>query len=122
MTLTVEGKNPVDLKTGEAPLAKSTKTYYYAGFNEADKIQKCDMDGNTADKATDTSNSNAATAKPTVKAPVSCPPNNNSSASEIINTVDPKMNSMNLLVTGLRILLAKCVAVNAMMTVKAFIF
>ncbi len=32
------------------------------------------------------------------------------------------MNSMNLLVTGLRILLAKCVAVNAMMTVKAFIF
>lgn len=34
---------------------------------------------------------------------------------------DPKMNSVTLLMTGLRILLAKCVTVNVLMSVKAFI-
>lgn len=54
MTLTVKGKDPVSLTTREAPLFKSTKTYYYAGFSEDDKVQTCEMDGQTADKTLDT--------------------------------------------------------------------
>lgn len=53
MTLTVEGKNPSSLTTSNAPLFKTTKTYYYAGFI-GDKIEKCEMDGKTADKTPDT--------------------------------------------------------------------
>uniref|UniRef100_A0A4W4EBP4 Uncharacterized protein n=2 Tax=Electrophorus electricus TaxID=8005 RepID=A0A4W4EBP4_ELEEL len=34
---------------------------------------------------------------------------------------DPKRNTMTLIVTGLRLLLAKAVAVNVMMTIKAFL-
>ncbi len=54
MTLTVDGKNPVSLTTSNAPLLKSTKTYYYAGFNDVNKIQQCEMDGKYADKNPDT--------------------------------------------------------------------
>lgn len=34
---------------------------------------------------------------------------------------DPKGNTMQLIVTGLRLLLAKAVGVNIMMTIKAFL-
>lgn len=54
MTLTVEGKTPVSLTTSNAPLFKSTKTYYYAGFNDVDEIQKCKMDEETEDKNSET--------------------------------------------------------------------
>lgn len=122
MSLTLEGKPPVNLNTSNAPLSKSTKTYYYAGFNGDDKIQKCQMDEVIKDKNSETPDTPDPTDKPKVLTPLSCETNTSTSASEFINTGDPKMNSLNLLVTGLRILLAKCVAVNAMMTVKAFIF
>ncbi|KTF94689.1 hypothetical protein cypCar_00002412, partial [Cyprinus carpio] len=60
--------------------------------------------------------------KPERPTPNKCETNAKTSASGFIDTGVPKMNFMNLLVTGLRILLAKCVAVNVMMTVKAFVF
>lgn len=80
------------------------------------------MDEVIKDKNSETPDTPDPTDKPKVLTPLSCETNTSTSASEFINTGDPKMNSLNLLVTGLRILLAKCVAVNAMMTVKAFIF
>ncbi|KAK1787171.1 hypothetical protein P4O66_017028 [Electrophorus voltai] len=46
--------------------------------------------------------------------------NSNSSPTYEI-TDDPKRNTMTLIVTGLRLLLAKAVAVNVMMTIKAFL-
>ncbi|XP_016392086.1 uncharacterized protein LOC107726893 [Sinocyclocheilus rhinocerous] len=121
MTLTVGVNKPVSLTTSEAPLFKSTKTYYYAGFN-GEKMQKCEMDGQTANKTLGTPDTPDTTEKPQKLTPQSCQTSLSTDASEFINTGDPKMNSMNLLVTGLRILLAKCVTVNALMTVKAFIF
>ncbi len=50
MTLKLtDGKDPVSLTTSNAPLLKSTKTYYYAGFNDVNKIQQCEMDGKYPD-------------------------------------------------------------------------
>lgn len=54
MTLTVDGKDPVSLTTSNAPLVKSTKTYYYAGFNDVDQIQKCQMDEEKTNNTPDT--------------------------------------------------------------------
>ncbi len=54
MTLNLtDGKDLVSLTTSNAPLLKSTKTYYYAGFNDVDQIQKCGMDEEKADKNSD---------------------------------------------------------------------
>lgn len=80
------------------------------------------MDEEKADKNPDPDTPLTTPDIPEKLAPQSCETNTGTSASDFIDTGDPKMNSMNLLVTGLRILLAKCVAVNVMMTVKAFIF
>lgn len=52
MTLILEGKNPVNLQSNNAELFKSSKTYYYAGFN-GDPIQTCKMDGEEADTTPD---------------------------------------------------------------------
>ncbi|ROL44516.1 hypothetical protein DPX16_18227 [Anabarilius grahami] len=117
MVLTPDGK---ELNTNNAALFKSSKTYYYAGFN-GDKIQKCKVeDVEVEPTADDTS----VTEKPKdLTANNPCPTNAPiAPASEFLNSDEPKMNSMTLLVTGLRILLAKCVAVNVLMTVKAFLF
>ncbi|XP_016103959.1 uncharacterized protein trdc [Sinocyclocheilus grahami] len=118
MTLNMKVKKPENFTTSNAPLFKSSKTYYYAGSSD-DEIQKCQMDEETADKTPDTPDT---TDKPEKLTPQSCETNARTSPSGFIDTGDPKMNFMNLLVTGLRILLAKCVAVNVMMTVKAFVF
>lgn len=54
MTLTLEGNEPKSLTPSNAPLFSTTKTYYYAGFSKDDKVQTCEMDGQTADKTLDT--------------------------------------------------------------------
>ncbi|XP_067220178.1 T cell receptor delta constant [Chanodichthys erythropterus] len=116
MNLNTDGK---ELKTDNAVLFKSSKTYYYAGFNGG-KIQKCKVDEvvePTADviPVTEKTKGSVALSCPTKDPNAHAPP-------EFLNSDKPKMNSMTLLVTGLRILLAKCVAVNVLMTVKAFLF
>ncbi|XP_051985092.1 uncharacterized protein LOC127645492 [Xyrauchen texanus] len=120
MILTANGKSPVTLPTtSNAPLFISSKTYYYAGFNE-DDIEQCQMDQVVMTK-TKTNVDIPVTDKPE-KFPI--PQNckmNASSISASVFTDGPKVNSMTLLVTGLRILLAKCVAINVLMTVKAFL-
>ncbi|XP_043118358.1 uncharacterized protein LOC122361612 [Puntigrus tetrazona] len=119
MILTEKGAESESLSVSGAPIFATTKNYYFAGFN-GKKIQQCQMDKEEADK-TETLEPHVVTDKPEIQTAQSCETNNDTSE-EFINAGDPKMNSINLLVTGLRILLAKCVAVNVMMTVKAFIF
>ncbi|XP_057190956.1 uncharacterized protein LOC130554997 isoform X3 [Triplophysa rosa] len=87
--------NDKSLNTSNAALFPASKTYYYAGFNK-ESIQKCKMDETIIEKE----------GAKTPDSPV---------------TGGPKMNSMTLLMTGMRILFAKCVAVNVLMSVKAFI-
>ncbi|CAM4590720.1 unnamed protein product [Leuciscus chuanchicus] len=123
MTLTVEGKSPVIQSTNNAELFKPSKTYYYAGFS-GDTIQKCTIDDDVAVK---TSTEDAPAPAPVTGSPnkptsQSCETHSSSTPTSEFNRDDPKMKSMTLLVTGLRILLAKCVAVNVLMTVKAFLF
>lgn len=103
------------LDTSNAALFMASKTYYYAGFNK-ESIQKCKMDQEEAIK---TSESPVTAKPPKEKVPLSCEQNTTTSVST--DTGGPKMNSMTLLVTGLRILLAKCVAINVLVSVKAFI-
>ncbi|XP_077091536.1 uncharacterized protein trdc [Siphateles boraxobius] len=124
MTLTVEGKSPVSLNANNAELFKSSKTYYYAGFS-GDTIQKCEMEKEMVDK--DQVKSEESPDAPVTESPIkptsqSCEGKASSTPASVFNRDDPKMKSMTLLVTGLRILLAKCVAVNVLMTVKAFLF
>ncbi|XP_051736455.1 uncharacterized protein LOC127505148 [Ctenopharyngodon idella] len=109
-----------ELNTNNAVLFKSSKTYYYAGFN-GEKLQKCKVDDEEVEPTPD---DDPVAENPTnLKANHSCPTSASSDpVSKFLNSDDPKMNSMTLLVTGLRILLAKCVAVNVLMSVKTFLF
>ncbi|XP_057190953.1 uncharacterized protein LOC130554997 isoform X1 [Triplophysa rosa] len=110
--------NDKSLNTSNAALFPASKTYYYAGFNK-ESIQKCKMDETIIEKEGAKTPDSPVTANPSEKknVPLSCQPSSSVSA----NTGGPKMNSMTLLMTGMRILFAKCVAVNVLMSVKAFI-
>ncbi|XP_056599753.1 uncharacterized protein LOC130417919 [Triplophysa dalaica] len=108
------------LDTSNAALFENGRNYYYAGFNKA-SIQKCRMDGKEANKA-EIAPDSPVTAEPSEKKSVQLDcPQSVSNTSVSTNTGDPKMNSVTLLMTGLRILLAKCVTVNVLMSVKAII-
>ncbi|XP_035391922.1 uncharacterized protein LOC118242936 isoform X2 [Electrophorus electricus] len=109
MKLTLPGnKPPIHHNISNAVLSKKG-VYYFAGFSK-DDIEKCQFQ----DKET---------SKP-AEAASTCDPSNitNSNSSPTYEiTDDPKRNTMTLIVTGLRLLLAKAVAVNVMMTIKAFL-
>ncbi|TRZ04226.1 hypothetical protein DNTS_029918 [Danionella cerebrum] len=96
MTLTGESQSRKILDTRNASLFKSSKTYYYAGFTQGE-IQTCEMDGKTQTK--------------------------NKMEEKVTNPLpgNPKANTISLLFTGLRVLLAKCVGVNVLLTVKALL-
>ncbi|XP_067309057.1 uncharacterized protein trdc [Pseudorasbora parva] len=117
MVLTPEGKAPETLNTSGAALLLSSRSYYYAGFSGG-QLKACSVDEQRVDKATDAPQAEEKPPMPPIQP--TCP--TNSSAPGSVASDDPKMKSMNLLVTGLRVLLAKCVAVNVLMTVKAFLF
>ncbi|XP_055057715.2 uncharacterized protein trdc [Misgurnus anguillicaudatus] len=112
-------EDPTDsLKTENAALSTSTKTYYYAGFKQK-SITHCKID---QVEATPDSPVTGKDEKDNSQTPKTCPTNAPvNSPSVSTDTGNPKTNSMTLLVTGLRILLAKCVAINVLMSVKAFL-
>ncbi|XP_021323330.1 uncharacterized protein trdc [Danio rerio] len=120
MILTSEDGNTVNQETSNAVLSLSSKNYYYVGSSEK-KIQECVMDGKTAkaDKI-DKPSGNPVEDNPKKTATLEC--HTNTTTPPSTNNDDPKTNSMTLLVIGLRILLAKCVAVNVMLSIKAFLF
>lgn len=117
-SMILNGDTANSLKTDNAALSTSSKTYYYAGFKPK-SITTCKID---QVEATPDSPVTDKDEKDNSQTPQICPtkaPGNSLSVST--DNGNPKTNSMTLLVTGLRILLAKCVAINVLMSVKAFL-
>ncbi|KAG9343109.1 hypothetical protein JZ751_014081 [Albula glossodonta] len=118
MILTKEGGVSEELSTKNEAVLASSKTYYFAGFRKDDgnKIYNCTMDGlQPKESGTDA----------TQKTPLVCEPKAEAKNStvKIIKNIDyPKMNFMSLVVNGLRVLFAKTVTFNMMMTLKALVF
>ncbi|XP_037400280.1 T cell receptor delta constant [Pygocentrus nattereri] len=116
MTLTV-GDKTVSHAVDNAVLSTTSGKYYYAKYSTED-ITNCEMNGEKANKQSPNANENRKEGNQ-----IYCKPSNKGTnkTEEISNTDDFKRNSLSLLVTGLRLLLAKAVAVNVMMTIKAFL-
>ncbi|KAL7879668.1 hypothetical protein SRHO_G00019220 [Serrasalmus rhombeus] len=116
MTLTV-GDKTVSHEVDKAVLSTTSGNYYYAKYSTED-IKNCEMDGEKAKRQSSNANENRKKGNQ-----IDCKSQNEgtSKTEEISNTDDFKRNSLSLLVTGLRLLLAKAVAVNVMMTIKAFL-
>ncbi|XP_072543044.1 uncharacterized protein trdc [Salminus brasiliensis] len=117
MILTLPNGNTVPYDVNNSVLSKGS-TYYFAGYS-TESIEKCQLQG---EEAVPISKINGAKSNKT-EAPSKCdPPSNSINQTNVIKPFgDPKGNAMSLLVTGLRLLLAKAVAVNVMMTIKAFL-
>ncbi|TRZ04225.1 hypothetical protein DNTS_029918 [Danionella cerebrum] len=119
MTLTGESQSRKILDTRNASLFKSSKTYYYAGFTQGE-IQTCEMDGKTQTKnKMEEKVTNPLPVVPVSSVQMPCPIN--SSGLLLRGNGNPKANTISLLFTGLRVLLAKCVGVNVLLTVKALL-
>ncbi|KAL6490036.1 hypothetical protein MHYP_G00003810 [Metynnis hypsauchen] len=115
LTLTVEGK-PISSSVDKAVLSTTSGKYYFAKY--AKKIGDCKMNDIKAER-----HGSDPGVTPKAGNQADCKPQNEGTikTEEINNTDDFKTNSLSLLVTGLRLLLAKAVAVNVMMTIKAFL-
>ncbi|GAA6106267.1 uncharacterized protein LOC113649272 [Tachysurus ichikawai] len=119
LSLSLENKKSVNHTVDKAVMSKDG-TYYFAAFSE-DAIETCQMKGKSVNKDPGKS--------------LDCGPTNMTERTPTIQTNltgilkpetktysgDPKGNTMQLFVTGLRLLLAKAVGVNILMTFKAFL-
>ncbi|KAL7876410.1 hypothetical protein AOLI_G00113730 [Acnodon oligacanthus] len=116
LTLT-EGDKTVPHEVDKAVLSTTSGNYYYAKYS-TEKIEACEMNG-----IKEIRKDSDAKEKSKEGNQIDCKSRNEgtSKTEEINNTDDFKSNSLSLLVTGLRLLLAKAVAVNVMMTIKAFL-
>ncbi|XP_049338412.1 uncharacterized protein LOC125803879 [Astyanax mexicanus] len=116
MSLTLEGGNSEKRDISKAALSKRS-TYYYAG-SSSQSIEKCEMEGVETTAKGDGKASPEEKKKDQVIPDCKTPTNKTRVTT---STIDPKANAMSLIVTAVRILLAKAVAVNVMMTIKAFL-
>ncbi|XP_036452671.1 T cell receptor delta constant [Colossoma macropomum] len=116
-SMTLTGDETVSHEANKAVLSTTSGTYYYAGYSTGN-IGQCKMNGKDASKQSP--EEKGITKEQTQN---DCEPQSKATnkTEEINNTDDFKSNSLSLLVTGLRLLLAKAVAVNVMMTIKAFL-
>ncbi|XP_027012781.1 uncharacterized protein LOC113649272 [Tachysurus fulvidraco] len=121
LSLSLENKKSVKHTVDNAVMSKNG-TYYFATFSK-DAIETCQMKGISANKGPGQSpdcGMTVVTKSPTVVSDVT-------NSTEILKpetktySGDPKGNTMQLFVTGLRLLLAKAVGVNILMTFKAFL-
>ncbi|KAF7705831.1 hypothetical protein HF521_019085 [Silurus meridionalis] len=122
VSLIKKGENTVaERKVDNAVLSKSG-TYYFAAFS--DEIDTCKMKTETVNKTVGQPTTETGTnikcddeigsGNETLVA-------NQTRSNEIKLHGDPKSNTLQLVVTGLRLLLAKAVGLNIMMTVKALL-
>ncbi|XP_041945599.1 uncharacterized protein LOC121707249 [Alosa sapidissima] len=117
MTVTT-GSRPTYVDVSDAVLARTTKAYYFAAF-ETD-ITECSLQSQTAIKENTSQPPVTSAEKQTESPPVNCD-DNNTNQTVVAPAPDPKMNFMSVLVTGLRIVFAKAVAINVIMTVKVLV-
>ncbi|KAI1882947.1 hypothetical protein AGOR_G00240130 [Albula goreensis] len=117
MILTKEGGVSEELSTKNEAVLAFSKTYYFAGFRKdnGNKIHNCTMDEAKATESdTEARQETSPTCKPEAEA--------KSSTVKTIKNDYPKLNFMSLVVNGLRVLFAKTVTFNMMMTLKALVF
>ncbi|KAG7329880.1 hypothetical protein KOW79_006102 [Hemibagrus wyckioides] len=101
------------------------KTYYFAAFSE--NINECHMNSIKAYKTEEKPTATTANCEKTNTVTDSMSDTQSNNSTEIVKpetksySGDPKGNTMQLIVTGLRLLLAKAVGVNILMTLKAFL-
>ncbi|XP_062408024.1 uncharacterized protein LOC134099247 [Sardina pilchardus] len=104
----------------KAVLSIKTKTYYFAAFETG--ITKCRFGEKDVTKNTKNDPKPTAPAAKQTESPLNCPDNiTSSNQMAVAPAPDPKINFMSVLVTGLRIVFAKAVAINVIMTVKVLV-
>ncbi|XP_039619532.1 T cell receptor delta constant [Polypterus senegalus] len=120
LTLTSEGKDLLKANMENTTLSLTKKLYSFAGVKEINSMKEltCNVDGQTVSYKENTeSNPSTINAAPRNK---TC---NSTDAWKQPESHDlTKINFLSLTVNGLRVLLAKCVAFNLLMTARATIF
>ncbi|XP_062848920.1 uncharacterized protein LOC134311246 [Trichomycterus rosablanca] len=116
MSLSLEKTGQLSSHSVSTAVLSKSGTYYYAAFS-TDGIKECEFMKETASKVK--------LVKSTPPPQEECPQIDNTAVITNTNNTrvssDPKGKSMTVLVNGLRLLLAKAVALNVMMTIKAFL-
>ncbi|KAK3567756.1 hypothetical protein QTP86_025342, partial [Hemibagrus guttatus] len=118
-------KETLNYTVDRGAVLSTQNKYYFAAFSK-EKIQTCKMNERTAVKTVEQSTATAANCEGS-NAVTSIKTDTHNISSEILKpetksySGDPKGNTMQLIVTGLRLMLAKAVGVNILMTFKAFL-
>ncbi|KAI4872603.1 hypothetical protein NFI96_020072, partial [Prochilodus magdalenae] len=117
MVLTGSDKSD-NLNLNKAVLSSSGK-YFYAGYSK-ETIKECKVNDVVVPDKKDTGSTGGGAQAKCPDQP-SAKDQGSQSSRESGDLNDPKSNTLSLVVTGLRLLLAKAVAVNVLMTIKAFL-
>ncbi|XP_067109845.1 T cell receptor alpha chain MC.7.G5 [Osmerus mordax] len=118
MQLTLRDATNVSLHTKKAVMSFSAKSYYFAGFSSK-SIQSCSMNGITVEKKYDEPVETLPATVETIAS--SCTVETIADEIEYADFI-MKINFSSILVNGLRVVFAKAVAFNVLLTVKVLVF